>query len=46
MHVIDRQRGVIPTGGSILAIGVYNKVIGSLLYRKRRTDQQELVFLL
>jgi hypothetical protein len=35
-----------PVGASVPALGLYNKAICSLFYRKPRTDQQELVFLL
>jgi hypothetical protein len=35
-----------PAGASVPALGLYNKAICSLLYRKLRTDQQELAFLL
>jgi hypothetical protein len=35
-----------PTGASVPALGLYNTAICSLLYRKPRTNQKELVFLL
>ena len=35
-----------PAGANIPALGLSNKAIYSLLYRKPRTDQKELVFLL
>ena len=35
-----------PTGVSVPALRLYNKAICSLLYRKPRTDQKELIFLL
>jgi hypothetical protein len=35
-----------PEGANIPALGLSNKAIYSLLYRKPRTDQKELVFLL
>jgi hypothetical protein len=35
-----------PAGASIPALGLSNKAIYSLLYRKPRTDQKELVVLL
>jgi hypothetical protein len=35
-----------PAGANIPALGLSNKAISSLLYRKPRKDQQELVFLL
>jgi hypothetical protein len=35
-----------PTGANDPALGLYNKAICSLLYRKPRTDQQELMSLL
>jgi hypothetical protein len=35
-----------PAGANVPALGLYNKAIGSPLYRKPRADQQELTFLL
>jgi hypothetical protein len=35
-----------PEGASVPALVLYNKAICFLLYRKPRTDQQELAFLL